>query len=104
MQGWMLSYKNPDPERMFSRTYRNEATAYKDASEAIEELAKEELQNLAIQDNPEERQFETETLKTVIELIAKGEHKEAYVEWREYAGDMTPDEDVLIEDTEIVEE
>lgn len=101
MKGWMLSYKNDDPYRNFSRSYMKEETAYKDASTAIEGWAKEEIENIG---GEEERQYETETLRTVLELIGKGKHKEAYEEWRGYADDTEPGEDVLAEETEIVEE
>ena len=100
MQGWLVSYKHPDPERMFSRAYLREAIAYKDASLSIKDWAKYELENL---EGDLERKYEIETLHTILELIERGEHKAAYEEWRSYADDMQPSEDVMIEDTDVVE-
>jgi hypothetical protein len=100
----MLSYKNPDPYRMFSRSYTKEETAYKDAASAIERWAKEEIEELEIQDVPEDFQDQIDLLRDVLKLLSEGKHKEAYGQWREYADDATPGEDVMIEDTEIVDE
>lgn len=104
MNGWMLSYKNPDPARMFSRTYLNEETAYKDAAEAIAGWAKEEIETLQFQDDPKEFEDQIQLLRETLKLIAEGKHKDAYRQWREYADDSDPSEDVMIEDTQVVEE
>lgn len=101
MKGWMLSWKNPDPERMFSRTYINQETAYRHAAESIRRWAQEELVDL--RDDPTSG-AQVEVLEQVLSLIDQGENNAAYEEWRAYADDAEPREDVMIEDTEIVEE
>src|SRR4029077_9758868 len=101
MNGWMLSYKHPDTERMFSRTYLKEASAYNDAAESIAGWVMEELTNA--QGDPD-RADDIESLREILDLTTEGKHKEAYLEWREYADNAGPDEDVMIEDTQIVEE
>lgn len=100
MQGWMLSYKNPDPYRMFSRSYTKEATAYKDAAGDIEKWAKEALEET----DGDERAADVESLRSVLYWISENKYKEAYSEWRSYAVDNEPREDVIIEETEIVDE
>lgn len=104
MRAWMLSWKNIDPSRMFSTTYLKEDTAYKAAAESAAGWAKDELAELEAQDNPDDWQEYIDHLREVLNLYSQGKHKEAYEEWREYADDTTPDDDVMIEDTEVVEE
>lgn len=100
MEGWMLSYKNPDPYRMFSRTYLKEATAYKDAAEAIAGWAKEEL----AETDGDERDETVEALRSVLHYVSEKKYKEAYDEWRSWADEHEPSEDVMIESTTVIGE
>lgn len=102
MNGWLMSYKNIDHYQNFTRTYRKEGEAYEDAAESIKGWAKEEIENLQGQDSPEDWEEHIEHLKETLSLIEQKKFKEAYEEWREYADDADPGEDILIEDTEIV--
>jgi hypothetical protein len=101
-EGWLVSYKHPDPARGGSVTYLNEQEAYKDASDAIKGWASEELENLKHQDDPEEWAEERESLTEALSLIERKSFKEAYEEWRSYADDTDPGEDVLIEGTTVI--
>jgi len=102
MQGWLMSYKNIDHYQNFTRTYRKEEDAYEDAADSIKGWAGEEIEELKLQDDPEEYKDKIEQLQGVLSLIEQKKHKEAYGEWRDYANDAEPTEDILIEDTEIV--
>lgn len=113
MQGWMLSWKNPDPELMFSTTYLKEETAYQTAATSIKDWAADDLVDLAADTahadpNDEERLEQNEKdstlLREVLNLIEQKKYKEAYEEWREYADEADPREDVMIEDTNVVDE
>lgn len=101
-EGWIVSYKHPDSERAGSVTYLKEGEAHRDAAMTIEGWAKDELENLKLQDDPEEWKEHIETLTETLSLIEQKKHKEAYEEWREYADDVDPDEDVLIEKTVVI--
>lgn len=104
MRGKLVSWKNIDQYREFSNTYKKEASAYKDAADAIKEWAQIELNELTGEDLDEEGQESLEHLQNAVTFIAEGKNKEAYEEWREFADWRDPREDVMIEDTEIFEE
>lgn len=101
-EGWLVSYKHPDPARGGSVTYLKEEEAYRDAAMTIEGWAKDELENLKLQDNPDDWKEHIDHLTETLSLIDRKKFKDAYTEWREYADDVDPDEDVLIEDTTVI--
>lgn len=112
MQGWMLSWKNPDPYMMFSTTYLKEETAYETAATSIKDWAADDIVDLEADTahadpNDEGRLQQNEAsvklLREVISLVEQKEYKEAYEQWREYADETDPREDVMIEDTNVVE-
>lgn len=113
MKGLVLFWKNIDPSREFTTTYKKKATAYKEAALAIKDWAKDDLVDLRATVADEEAKGEgvdeqwmnyIEILQNTLQLIEGKKYQEAYEEWREYADDSDPREDVVIEDTEIVEE
>jgi hypothetical protein len=104
MQGWMLSVKNIDQYRNYSRTYKKEKTALADAADLIKGWAEYEIENIMVSKDQEERKEDLERFQNMVNLVKKKKHKEAYEEWRDYSREMQPDDDVMIEDTEIVED
>lgn len=104
MKGKLVSWKNIDQFREFSTTYKNPETAFKTAAEAIKDWAQEELDELTGQDLDEEGEENLEHLRNALAAFSAGKWEETYDQWRYFADWADPREDVMIEDTEIVED
>src|SRR3990172_6982497 len=105
MEGWLVSHKDPDVASRQSGgvVYLTEAVAFREVSETVKNLSIAAMESLeGGSDFDEVRKNDVERLREILQLIADGKHEEAYVEWRAYADDVEPYEDVLIEEVEVV--
>lgn len=94
---WMVVYKHPDSSREGSVTYLVKSKAYRAAAESAADLAKETIDSLDLDKD------EVSRLQSIIDLVGKEKFEEAYQEWHYYSRDMDPSEDVLVEETYVVD-
>lgn len=69
------------------------------ASEDIKSLAVSSIKSLG---EGELDRNDIERLRVILQLIGESKYEEAYDEWRAYADDVEPYEDVLIEEVDVV--
>ena len=100
-KGWFYQYKNPDPYRWDRAVYMKEKDAYKDAAAMIGGFAQHQIENWGTPTD-DDAEAEIERMQKIILLVKEGKDEEAYDEWREWADEMDPDEDVAIEEIDIV--
>jgi len=103
VKGWLVSHKDPD---VISRqgggvVYLAEAVAFREVSETIRSLSIAAMESLEGDSKVDKNDIER--LRDILQLITARKYEEAYDEWRSYADDVEPYEDVLIEEVEVVE-
>ena len=101
VKAWFYQYKNPDPYRWDRSVYMKEADAILDAAQMIGGFAASELENIGTPDD-DDAEERAEKMRKIVLLVQQGKSQEAYDEWREYADEIDPDEDVAIEEIDLV--
>lgn len=102
MEGWLVSYKDPDVASRQSGgvVYLAKAVAFREVSETIGSLSVSAIESL--QGDSKVGKYDIERLQGILKLITENKHEEAYDEWRDYADDVEPYEDVLVESVQVV--
>lgn len=99
---WLVEYKDIDPWAGDRTVYAKKEDAFKAVSGSIAGWASEELEeHKRYGDRQEEH---VDALKEVVKAVAAGKHEDAYNHWREYADDAQPDQDLLVDELDLIED